>query len=126
MPNAWLHFPTAPAASARNENGDLAPADSYTRPPPVEVGSLPKQLHGSTTSYDLLLQLFVQLLVAETTATLSAKRSGALYPLGQPPISRRDDVSANAIERALKSLQAPLRRFEVPKGVPKIQDAPGF
>lgn len=48
MPNAWLHFPTAPAASARNENGDLAPANSYTRPPQVEVGSLPGSANTKT------------------------------------------------------------------------------
>lgn len=82
---------------------------------------LPKQLHGSTASCDLLLQLHVQLLVGETTATLSAKRSGALYPLDQLPISRRDDVSANAIVRASKSLQTSLRLE-----VPNIRDAQGF
>lgn len=73
-------------------------------PHPQENGLL-KQLRGSTAGSYSLLQLHVQLLGEETTATLSAKRSGALYPLDQLPISRRGGVSANAIARAWKCLQ---------------------
>ena len=46
MTSAWLHCSTAPSVSARNANGDLAPASSCKRPPLVEVGSLQDWGHG--------------------------------------------------------------------------------
>lgn len=46
---------------------------------------LMKQLHGSTASYDFLPQQHVRFLDEGTMATLSAKRSEALCPLGLLP-----------------------------------------
>ena len=74
---------------------------------------LMKQLHGSTANYDFLPPQRVRFLDEGTMATLSAKRSEALCPLGLLPTWRRGDASADATVPAWRRSQAS-QHLEVP------------